>query len=78
MATKQTLEPLQIRHFGSKIKNAKKHAKNVSTTHCSCSMQKTARKSSLYSKNERILKIAKNGHQAKAKAFAKSSLWVKN
>ena len=41
-------------------------------------MQKTARKSSLYSKNERILKTAKNGHQAKAIAFAKSSLWVKN
>jgi len=56
----------------------KKHAKNVSTTHCSCSMQKTARKNSQYSKNESILKIAKNGHQAKAIAFAKSSLWVKN
>ena len=34
------------RHFGSKIKNALKHAKNVSTTHCSCSMQKTAPKNS--------------------------------
>ena len=49
----------------------KKHAKNVSTTHCSCSVQKTARKSSLYSKNERILKTAKNGHQVKAKFFCK-------
>ena len=34
MATKQN------RHFGSKIQSAKEHAKNVSTTHCSCSMQK--------------------------------------
>ena len=29
-------------------------------------------------KNESILKIAKNGHQAKAIDLAKSSLWVKN
>ena len=44
MATKQNLYPLKNRHLGSKIKNAKKHAENVSTTHCSCSMQKTAPK----------------------------------
>ena len=37
--------------------------------------KKTARKNSLYSKNESNLKIAKNGHQAKAIAFAKSSLF---
>ena len=47
MATKQRLQPWQNGHFGSKIKNAKKHAKNVSTRHCSCSMQKTARKKQL-------------------------------
>ena len=41
-------------------------------------MQKTAPKNNLYSKNESILKMAKNGHQAKAIDFAKSSLWVKN
>ena len=46
MATKQRLYTLQNRHFGSKIKNAEKHAKNVSTTHCSFSMQKTPRKNS--------------------------------
>ena len=46
MATKQRLYTLQNRHFGSKIKNAYEHAKNVSTTHCSCSMQKTAPKNS--------------------------------
>ena len=46
-------------------------------THLSCSMQKTAQKNSLYSKNEIILKMAKNGHNAKAIAHAKYSLWVK-
>ena len=46
MATKQRLQTLQNRHFMSKIKYALKHAKNVSTTHCSCSMQKTAPKNS--------------------------------
>ena len=47
MATKQGLKPLQNRNFGSKIEIAKTHAKNVSTTHCSCSMQKTDRKKQL-------------------------------
>ena len=46
MATKQRLQACQNHHFGSKIKNAQKHAKNVSTTYCSCSMQKTAPKNS--------------------------------
>ena len=41
-------------------------------------MQKTARNNSYYSKNESILKMATSGHQAKAIAYAKSSLWVKN
>ena len=41
----------------------------------SCSVQKTARKNTKHSRNETILKI---GHLAKAKGFAKSSLWVKN
>ena len=41
-------------------------------------MQKKAPKNSDYWKNESILKMAKNGHQAKAIDFAKSSLWVKN
>ena len=57
---------MQNRHFGSKIKNAKQHAKNVSTTHCSFSMQKTAPKNTLYSTHKSILKIAKTGHQPKA------------
>ena len=33
-----------LSHFGSQIKNAKEHAKNGSTRHYSCSMQKTVRK----------------------------------
>ena len=39
-ATKQTLYKLKNRHFVSKIKNAYKHAKNVSTTQCSCFKEK--------------------------------------
>ena len=46
--------------------------------HYSCIMQKTAPKNSEYSKNETILKIGKNGHNAKAIAFAKWSVWLKN
>ena len=42
MAKKQ--RSLRNGHLGSKIKNAKKHAKNVCTRHYSCSMQKTAKK----------------------------------
>ena len=46
-------------------------------THSSCSMQKTAPKNSSYSKNVSILKLVKNGHNAKAIAHAKYSVWVK-
>ena len=56
--------------LGQKLKMQKKHVKIVFTRHCSCSMQETAPKNSLYLKNETILKISKNGHQAKAIAFA--------
>ena len=38
--------------------------------------KKRLQKNSQYSKNENILKMAKNGHQAKAIDYAKSSLWV--
>ena len=47
------------------LKMQKSMQKNVSTTHCSCSMQKTARRNSYY---------PKNGHQAEVIALAKSSL----
>ena len=46
--------------------------------HLSCSMRKTAPKNSLYSKEESILKMAKNGHNAKAIAHEKWAVWVKN
>ena len=42
---------------------------------CSFSMQKIAQKNTKYSRNEPILKM---GHYAKAIAFEKSLLWVKN
>ena len=41
----------------------------------SCSVRKTTPKKTKYSRNETILKI---GHNAKAIAHAKSSLWLKN
>ena len=40
-------------------------------------MQKFAGKSGYYSTNESILKMIKNGHNAKAIAHAKYSNWVK-
>ena len=40
-------------------------------------MQKTATKKSNYPKNESLLKMAKNGHNAKAIAHAKYLVWVK-
>ena len=52
--------------------------KTAVEAHYSCIMQKTAPKKSQYSKNETILKIGKNGHNAKAIAFAKWSVWLKN
>ena len=47
----------------------------------SCSVQKNARKNTKYSTNETILKVdhlAKAIAHAKAKAFAKCLVWVKN
>ena len=63
---------------GLKIKYAKNVRKTVLLAHYSCSMQKTARKNSWYSKNESILKMAKNGLNAKAIAHAKWAVWGKN
>ena len=68
---------MQIGQFGVIIKYAKTMRKTFVQTHESCSMQKTARKNSLYSKNESIFKMAKNGHNAKAIAHAKWPVWVK-
>ena len=50
-------------------------SKSILQIFYNCSVQKTARKNTKYSRNETILKI---GHHAKAIGFAKSSLWIKN
>ena len=49
--------------------------KTILQDYKSCSLRKTARKKTKYSRNETILKI---GHLAKAIAFAKWSVWVEN
>ena len=56
------------------IKIPKNIAKSILQIIWSCSRQKTASKSTKYSRNETILKIT---HNAKSIALAKSSPWVK-
>ena len=77
----QRLYPLENGQFGSKIKNAKNIRKLILQEHQSCFVQKTARKNTKYSRNETILKVghlAKAIAHAKAIAFSKWSVWVKN
>jgi len=77
----QRLKALQNGQFRSKIKNGKNMPKTILQDYKSCSVQKTARKNTKYSRNETILKIghlAKAIAHAKAIAFAKWSVWVKN
>ena len=77
----QRVYPSQNGQFGSKIKNPKNMLKTMLQDHRKCCVQKTVRKNIKYSINETILKI---GHltkaiaHAKAIAFAKWSVWVKN
>ena len=71
----QRLWPMQNSHFGSKIKIPKNISKSILQIIYSCSVKKTSRKNTKYSRNETILK---NGHHAKAIAHAKCSLWVKS
>ena len=52
---------MQNPHFGSKIKTPKNMSKSILRIFWSCSVQKTARKNTKYSRNESILKI---GHRA--------------
>ena len=55
--------------------------KTILQEHQSCSVQKKARKSTKYRRNETILKtghLAKAIAHAKAIAFANWSVWVKN
>ena len=58
-------------------KNCLKHAKNVSTNTLKLFYAKNRWKSGQYSTNERILKMIKNDHNAKAIAHAKFSVWIK-
>ena len=72
----QRLYPMQNPHFGSKIEIQKNISKSILQIIYSSSVQKKLlQKNTKYSRNETILKI---GHNAKAIAHAKSSLWVKN
>ena len=57
------------------MKMAKNMRKTILRAHESCSVQETAHKNTKYSRNESILKM---GRLAKAKDFAKWSVWVKN
>ena len=77
----QRLYPLQNDQFGTKIIKAKNMRKIILQDYYSCSVQKTARKNGKYSRNETTLKIghlAKAIAHAKAIAFEKWSVWVKN
>ena len=67
--------------FGSKIKNAKNMRKTILQDYKSCSVQKTARKNTKYSRNESIFKLgypAKATPHAEAIDFAKGLVRFKN
>ena len=72
------LRPYQNHYYGSKVKIAKKVPNATLQPVYSCCMQKRAAENNEWLKNEAILKIDENGQYAKAIAFAKSPLWVKN
>ena len=56
-AIMQRLQPLQNYHSASKIKIQKNMSKSILQIIQSCSVQKTARENTKYSRNESILKI---------------------
>ena len=64
----------------AKNKKCQKHAKTILREQQSCSVEKTARKNTKYSRNDTILKM---GHvekaiaHGKATAFAKLFVWAK-
>ena len=66
---------MQNPHFGSKIKIPENMSKSILQIIYSCYVQRNAPKNTKYSRNKRILKVS---HHAKAIAYAKSSLWLKN
>ena len=68
---------MQNGQLGLKIKYNKNMRKTALLALYCCFIKKTVPENSQYSKNESILKMAKNGHNAKAIAHAKYSVWVK-
>ena len=66
--------PCKILTLDQKLKFQKNMSESILQIIYTCSVQKTAPKNTNYSRNDTILKI---GHHTKAKAHAKSSLWVK-
>ena len=68
-------KPLQNGQFGSKIKYVKNKRKTILQEYWNCSVEKTDRNNTKYSRNKITLNI---NHLAKAIAFAKLSVWVKN
>ena len=66
---------MQNGQFGSKNFSFKNMPKMNLQEQLKCSVQKTARKNSQYSRNETILKIE---HFGKSIAHAKWAVWVKN
>ena len=69
--------PCKILSLGQKIKLPntceKRFHKYIKVVLC----KKRLEKNTSYSKNDSVSKIAKNGHNAKALAYAKYSVWVK-
>ena len=77
----QSLLPLQNGEFGSKIKYAKNMRKTILHEYWNCSVEKTSRNNTKYSRNKITLNInllAKAIAHAKARPFPKWSVWVKN
>ena len=65
---------MQNTQFGSKNKNIRKTSLE---TQLNCLMQKTVEKTANIKKFKSILKMPKNGHNARRIAHAKYSVWVK-
>ena len=78
MATMQRLySPCKILSLAQKLK-IKESSENLFYDHVRVVVcRKPLQKNKKYSKNESILKIAKNGHDAKAIAHAKYKVWIK-
>ena len=70
--------PFKIVTLGQKLKMQKNIPKTFLQDIAVVLCKHNSQKQLYYPKNGTISKIGKSGHQAKAIAFAKSELWVKN